>query len=152
MFLQSLPLLPAPAKPSQGHQDSFQEALLTCPSCSHYTNIYGASSTYWFPTPHPCPFPELDPADSNSESQHEARARGLPGAGEGGKLVRPLVLLGLSTSDQGSGLVGFIRSQELKFMLQGARLMQRSHWWRMPRSENFAFLRRRWGCLSLSWF
>lgn len=123
LFLQSLRLLPASARPSQGHQDSFQEALLTCPSCSHSTNIYGVSSAYWVPAPHWCPFPELNPADSDSESQHEARASGLPG----GKLVLPLVLLGLYTSAQGPGLVGFIRPQELKSMLQRTRLMQCSH-------------------------
>lgn len=47
----------------------------------------------------------LNSADSDSESQHEARARDLPGVG--GKLVLPLALLELSTSAQGSGLVGF---------------------------------------------
>lgn len=75
-----------------------------------------------------------------------------PGACLGGKLVLPLVLLGLSTSAQGSGLVGFIRPQELKSMPQGARLVECSHWCRMPRSENAAFLSGRRGCLSLSWF
>lgn len=41
--------------------------------------------------------------------------------------------------------------QELRSMLQGARLMLCSHWCRVPRSQKFAFLWGRRGYLSLSW-
>lgn len=115
LFLQSLCLLPAPARTSQGHQDAFQEALLTCPSCSHSTNIYGASSAYLVPVSYLCPFPELNLADSDSESQHEDRARGQPGE----QASATLSLAWAPHLCSGLWAGGFIRTQELKFMLQG---------------------------------